>query len=196
MIQDLFKTPIYNTSLNIDNELLLNLSYQEKENDTTGRRKSNNGYQTKDLDFKTYKFLFDEISKHAIKYYCVYNADIKSHYFSNFWINISGKHNYNRLHSHNGSFISGVYYIKVPKNSGAIVFENPSCMFIENTFKKFDNLTFSGAEDFNSYNSPEWRIEPLVGQLIMFPSYLRHYVEENQSDDDRISLSFNIMINQ
>ena len=196
MIQDLFKIPIYNTNLDIDNKLLLNLSYQERDNDTDGRRKSNNGYQTKDLDFKKYKFLFDEVSKHLINYYSIYNADIKAHCFSNFWINISGKHNYNRLHSHNGSFISGVYYIKVPKNSGAIVFENPSCMFIENTFKKFDNWTFSGAEDFNSYNSPEWRIVPLVGQLIMFPSYLRHYVEENKSDDDRISLSFNVMINQ
>ena len=196
MIQDLFKIPIYNTNLDIDNKLLLDLSYQERDNDTDGRRKSNNGYQTKDLDFKKYKFLFDEVSKHLINYYSIYNADIKAHCFSNFWINISGKHNYNRLHSHNGSFISGVYYIKVPKNSGAIVFENPSCMFIENTFKKFDNWTFSGAEDFNSYNSPEWRIVPLVGQLIMFPSYLRHYVEENKSDDDRISLSFNVMINQ
>ena len=136
------------------------------------------------------------MSKSAIDFYKNFGVEIRNHKFVNFWINISGKHHYNRLHSHGNCFLSGAYYIKVPKNSGAIVFENPSCMFIENTFKKFDNWTFSGAEDFNSYNSPEWRIEPLVGQLIMFPSYLRHYVEENQSDDDRISLSFNIMINQ
>ena len=198
MLQDLFKTPIYNTNLDIDNKILLDLSYQEKENDTTGRRKSNNGYQTKDLDFKTYKFLFDEISKHAIKFYSIYNADIKSHYFSNFWINISGKHHYNKLHSHSGSFISGVYYIKVPKNSGEIVFENPSHMFIENKFQKFDNWTFEdkNKNDWNSYNSPEWKIEPEEKQLLMFPSYLRHYVEANKSDEDRISLSFNILINQ
>lgn len=196
MIQDLFKTPIYNTNLDIDNKLLETLAYQEKEKDTLGRRKSNNGYQTQDLDFNTYKFLFDTISKHAIKFYSIYNADIKNHFFSNFWINISGKYHYNRLHSHNGSFISGVYYIKVPKNSGAIAFENPAHMFIENTFKKFDNWTFENGNDWNNYNSPEWRIEPLKGQLLMFPSYLRHYVEQNKSDEDRISLSFNILINQ
>jgi len=188
VIQDIFKTPIYNTNLNIDNKLLLDLSYKERDKDNFGRTKSNNGYQTKDLDFNLYKFLFDEISKDVIKFYNKYDANIKNHYFSNFWINISGKHNYNRLHSHSGSFISGAYYIKVPKNSGGIVFENPAYMFIENTF--------TNRNAWNSYNSPEWRIEPQEGQLIMFPSYLRHYVEENKRDEDRISLSFNIVINQ
>ncbi len=188
MIQDLFKTPIYNTNLDIDNKLLETLAYQEKQKDNLGRTKSNNGYQTKDLDFQKYKFLFDEISKHAIKFYSIYDANILSHYIGNFWINISGKHHYNRLHSHNGSFISGVYYIKIPKDSGGIVFENPSCMFIENTFGNRNN--------WNNYNSPEWRIVPKEKQLLMFPSYLRHFVEQNKSDEDRISLSFNLLINQ
>ena len=56
MLQNLFTTPIYNTNLNVDNKLLENLAYKEKEKDKNGRKVSNNGYQTKDLDFNLYKW--------------------------------------------------------------------------------------------------------------------------------------------
>ena len=136
MLQNLFTTPIYNTNLNVDNKLLENLAYKEKEKDKNGRKVSNNGYQTKDLDFNLYKFLFDEVSKSAIDFYKNFCVKIRNHKFVNFWINISGKHHYNRLHSHGNCFLSGAYYIKVPKNSGAIVFENPN-LKVEDTFSAF-----------------------------------------------------------
>lgn len=196
MLQNLFTTPIYNTNLNVNNKLLESLAYKEKEKDKNGRLVSNNGYQTKDLDFNLYKFLFDEISKSAIDFYKNFGVEIKNHQFINFWINISGKHHYNRLHAHGNCFLSGSYYIKVPKNSGNIVFENPN-LNIENTFSSFFKSDGQIAiKNYNKYNASEWEFEPTLGQLLIFPSYLRHYVQSNQSDEDRISLSFNILINQ
>ena len=38
------------------------------------------------------------------------------------------------------------------------------------------------------------RIKPEEGNLLLFPSYLHHSVEENLSDEDRIVISFNIDI--
>ena len=41
-----------------------------------------------------------------------------------------------------------------------------------------------------------WReksYEPIAGRLIMFPAWLTHCVDPNQSDDTRISVSFNFL---
>jgi uncharacterized protein (TIGR02466 family) len=35
---------------------------------------------------------------------------------------------------------------------------------------------------------------PLEGRMLIFPSYLAHQVEPNESDEDRISVSFNLSI--
>jgi uncharacterized protein (TIGR02466 family) len=49
---------------------------------------------------------------------------------------------------------------------------------------------------FNSVNSGYWYAEPKEGDLIMFPSWLRHYVEPSKSNEDRISIAFNLEIGQ
>ena len=36
--------------------------------------------------------------------------------------------------------------------------------------------------------------DPVEGMMMMFPSDLLHGVEENKSNKDRISLSFNILV--
>ena len=35
-----------------------------------------------------------------------------------------------------------------------------------------------------------------TGKIIIFPSHLHHLVEENKSNDDRISVSFNLKLNK
>ena len=40
--------------------------------------------------------------------------------------------------------------------------------------------------------TPTFEIEPLEGVIVLFPSDLTHSVQKNTSDEDRISVSFNI----
>ena len=40
---------------------------------------------------------------------------------------------------------------------------------------------------------PVIRIEPVEGNIILFPSYLPHSVETNNHDEERISISFNLI---
>jgi uncharacterized protein (TIGR02466 family) len=44
-------------------------------------------------------------------------------------------------------------------------------------------------------NSPlshmQWEISPKENNIVLFPSWLEHYVSDNESDEDRISISFN-----
>ena len=47
---------------------------------------------------------------------------------------------------------------------------------------------------FNNFNSSTYMLPLKMGELILFPSDLRHKVPTNQSDEERISLSFNTWI--
>ena len=49
--------------------------------------------------------------------------------------------------------------------------------------------TFSGLHD-----SHEYVVEPESGMFVAFPSHLLHYVDPNETGDDRISISFNMSI--
>ena len=40
----------------------------------------------------------------------------------------------------------------------------------------------------------EWSVKPEDGLFILFPSYMPHEVHPNQSDEVRISASFNVQV--
>ncbi len=96
------------------------------------------------------------------------------------WYNVNSLGSFNRPHNHSGDVISGVYYISVPKNSGSIVFINKDL-----------NSFYSLIDKYNEYNSSNWSIDPEENKCVLFPSYLKHYVEPNLNKKERISISFN-----
>jgi len=96
------------------------------------------------------------------------------------WYNVNSLGSFNRPHYHYGDVISGVYYISIPENSGSIVFIN----------KDLDNF-YTSINKYNEYNSSNWTIAPEENKCILFPSYLKHYVEPNLNKKERISISFN-----
>ena len=105
--------------------------------------------------------------------------------------NVNPPGGYNRAHLHPNCTWSGVYYVKTPKNCGVIKMKDPR----------------SGAEMVapklrERYNHPDtmpkrlWRevsYQPVAGRCIMFPAWLIHCVEPNESNDIRISVSFNFL---
>jgi hypothetical protein len=46
----------------------------------------------------------------------------------------------------------------------------------------------------NQYTGESIKISPVEGNLMIWPSYLPHSVETNNHDDERISISFNIVV--
>jgi|TARA_B100001094_G_C18159905_1_gene788630 uncharacterized protein (TIGR02466 family) len=106
---------------------------------------------------------------------------------SSLWINVNGKGNYNVQHNHPLSNFSGVFWIKSPVGSGDIKFRSP------NTFSCYKEISFytkAFKEQYNAYTS--FNIPPQEGVMLIFPSFLLHSVEENLSDEDRISVAFNL----
>ncbi len=100
----------------------------------------------------------------------------------NCWININSTNNYNKPHVHHQSIFSGVYYVKAPKDTGCITFNNQSDRdFILQTFTNQNRYTVS---DIN--------YDAVVGRVVIFPSWIQHSVGINQSNEDRISIAFNM----
>jgi uncharacterized protein (TIGR02466 family) len=100
------------------------------------------------------------------------------------WINVNGQGAYNTPHSHPDHEWSGSYYVKVPETpaesrSGAIEFLDP-----RGPVNQMDGLH-------SGHFAPKIRKRPQAGTLLVFPSYLRHWVYPNEQDDLRISIAFN-----
>lgn len=99
------------------------------------------------------------------------------------WINIMGHGSHHSGHIHPLSVISGTFYVKVPKGSGCFKIEDPrmsQLMAAPSLEAKLDVK-----------KDRFYKIEPKAGHLVLFESYIRHEVEVNRSQNDRISVSFN-----
>jgi uncharacterized protein (TIGR02466 family) len=106
---------------------------------------------------------------------------------SNYWININKMHHYNKMHIHSSSILSGTYYAVTPPNSGGIVFHNrPEASYI------LEELTRVGGRD-TRFTVTAQAFVPKAGGVLVFPGWLQHSVEENQSGEDRISIAFNLV---
>ena len=111
-----------------------------------------------------------------------------------FWININGKGGSNVPHTHPGAKYSGVFYIKVPKEmkGGNLFFLRD---YNETYLTSQENMGFF-KQGYNLLPNdlPKIPVKPLENLLIVFPSWLPHSVEFNDTEEERISLSFNYIL--
>lgn len=101
---------------------------------------------------------------------------------SNTWVSYQYPNSKLKKHSHPGSTISGVLYLRADEESSPIYFYNP------NPFASF--TTINNME--NPFTREHMKFTPKTGDLLLFPSWLMHGsdVEKNMSKE-RIILSFN-----
>lgn len=101
------------------------------------------------------------------------------------WANVNGKGAFNAPHNHADNHLSGVYYVATPPatgRSGAIEFMNPG--------GSLNSLLAFGERLIRS----QVRVAPQAGQMLIFPSHLRHWVYPNQEDAARVSIAFNVRV--
>jgi uncharacterized protein (TIGR02466 family) len=103
------------------------------------------------------------------------------------WININYNGSYNISHCHPGSDLSLVWYIQTPNQCGDIEFENPNCFSRSNLNETID---LEVQEQYFQYD--EHQLPSIKNKCYVFPSDLRHLVEENKSNIERISMSANL----
>lgn len=87
-------------------------------------------------------------------------------------------------HTHSNSLVSGsLYYAPMPDPPGNMVFERA------NGYQQIDLRVSDGRE--NVYNTPRNAVVPKQGDLVLFSSKILHFVEANQSQENRHSIAFN-----
>ena len=121
--------------------------------------------------------------KKFAEYYGIENQEIKC---TSSWINVAEKNNYQEYHVHPKNHFSAVYYVKVPKNCGNILFKSNSSN---------DNMFPIISKKLTHANYQTYSINPIESDLLIFRSNLQHMVEKNKSDEQRVSISMNFIIN-
>ena len=95
------------------------------------------------------------------------------------WLTSNKKNQMALEHSHGPADISGVYYLKTNGKDGALFFKDPCANMVGNLIMDL---------------AVKQQDAPLdQGLIMMWPGFLSHGTRHNTTDDERISLSFNIV---
>lgn len=104
-------------------------------------------------------------------------------YMTDCWANMMAGAVTHGLHLHPLSFISGTYYVQVPRGAAAIKFEDP----------RLDRMMAAPPKraDLPPRKQLHVSVKPKPGQVVLFESWLRHEVPPSFTARERISISFN-----
>jgi uncharacterized protein (TIGR02466 family) len=133
------------------------------------------------------KELVDVIMREASNVLDAFAIKRDRHYITNMWANIANPNRRHAMHNHPNSLLSGLVYIRTPKNCGPTVFASPRLLsknFEPNYLRK------------NELNADAFTMPAEKGRMLMWPSHVPHAVEQGSADesDERIVVAFNIMI--
>ena len=176
----------------IQDKLIKWIYKYKKENEGNANRSCIGGWQSTKKDvftdegFKEFHNVIIPIISELVKEFNLEKpADIVQ-----MWININNKGAYNVSHRHPNCDLSGVIWIKQSEQQGNFVFDNMDIGYRD------WNLLFNMNEIYRENNRMTSSWIPLYkdGTIIIFPSELSHRVDINETEEDRISLSFNIKL--
>jgi uncharacterized protein (TIGR02466 family) len=189
-LMPIYSTPIWQTEypeFEKEQEIILDACKRYRQENPSSDRKSNvGGYQSpKFLHAKEELVpLFNYISAIANQAAEDLNFVERDIFITSSWVNYNDtRQSMNSQHVH-GDVFSGVFYLKVPENSGRLSIINPGI-----------NLMWMGCNltsEKNQFTAESVKIEPEEGQILLWPSYLPHSVETNDHDEERISISFSL----
>ena len=188
----LFPTVIH--ELKVDNfksikNDLVNFVYGEREKDPEGLKFSNMGGWQSQPTYKDYDNILLSIVTKTIKSY--FNNNVldmsKEIVFEGLWMSINKKGDYNATHDHPNCHMAGAFWINSPEGCGNFECQSPHSY---NYAQEVNVYASDFREKTNSYVS--YGFLPIEGSIMLFPASLNHRVTPNQSDEDRISSSFNL----
>lgn len=188
-----FPTPVWWEHTGIDTSSMIDLAYRLMEQDPVGRKLSNQGgWQSKDFRPDVHpelKALENKIILQTEQCVLDFGYDPQSCFtvLENLWININRRFHSNSVHIHDNSFISGAFYLKATPAQGCI-------NFYKSYSQDYAIASAARIAKYTHMNNSAITFTPETGKLIMFPGWLPHGVDQNDTDSDRISISFNTKI--
>jgi uncharacterized protein (TIGR02466 family) len=100
------------------------------------------------------------------------------------WATVLASGAEHRTHYHPNNFLSGVYYVRTHPGADTINFHDP---------RSQTGIIRPPVVALTGENTDQVVVRVNDGTLLIFPSFLRHSVAANASQEERISISFNVM---
>lgn len=99
------------------------------------------------------------------------------------WLNIMPRGCAHSFHLHPQAVVSGTYYVKTPRGSPGLKFEDP----------RLSRLMAAPPRRQSAHPRHRTHISypARAGRVTLFESWLRHEVPTSRAEDDRVSVSFN-----
>ena len=174
-----FPTPIlitkYEDDLSKELKYVDNLPYKEQKGNANF--KSTDSYLLEIEELKNIKnFFYESLNKYTKN---VFQSDQRL-VITQCWANKNPPGSLHHEHVHPNSILSGVFYLKQDKTLPPIQFAKSVQGSMKLDPKKYNNL-----------NSETFLVPCVDGELLLFPSSLKHSVPTNKGHETRISLSFN-----
>ncbi len=140
---------------------------------------SNGSWQSPNLiQFEEFTELFDELENQVNEFIQKDNDDRGKKKLKLFeaWGNINPPKTNINEHLHIGADYSGVVYLQAFPECGNINFRDPRIHYEM------------------VYQTADVSVVPAVGRSVVFPGWLRHSVDPNNSDKDRVGIAFNFKV--
>ena len=188
---NLFPSVIHQFDVNGFNEIqdeLIDFVYNMREKDPVGHTISNRrGWQSSCFSIDNEDDVLKKFLTNCLAEFPPIKKSVRL--FVSAWVNINPPEAFNMKHNHPTSDLSGVLWIKSQKDCCNIVFDSPRSFATHQEIECYN-------EDFKENNNyfHSFSFNPIAGRLIVFPSHLEHHVDFNESEEDRISVSFNIRL--
>jgi uncharacterized protein (TIGR02466 family) len=100
------------------------------------------------------------------------------------WATVLAKGAAHKMHQHPNNFLSGVYYVRTNPGADTINFHDP---------RNQSGIIRPPVVELTAENTDQVVVKVKDGTMLVFPAYLQHSVDANASDEERVSISFNIM---
>ena len=185
---ELFPVPLWGFDLDNSKEVntsIENRVYQKSKNEKSRHASNEGGWHSEGnmSDDPVMKSLLrfiewavGELSTEAGMKYSTYKIFL--------WTNLNRPGDYNSVHSHPDSQLSGVYYVKIPSGDcGTLRLYNPMYHY-----------NYPNSQGYNiPFTTPTADVINKEGSLYIFRSPIMHDVTRNNTQEDRISVSFNIV---
>ena len=177
------------------NDRLLRECQQLRHDDEAGQRWSAKNYPGGFTSYNsasrmhqlspTFASLERKLNRHVARFARALEFDLtgRALVMTDCWVNIMPRSVVHGLHLHPLATISGTYYVKTPKGSPGLKFEDP----------RLERFMAAPPRRVNArpQNRPWFVIPAEAGNVVLFESWLRHEVPPNPVVAERVSISFN-----
>ena len=132
-------------------------------------------------DFRDLMACVGDAARSVLRFLCIgYDA----FEITGCWATVLAKGAAHRAHSHPNNFLSGVYYVRTHPGADTINFHDP---------RPQAAVIRPPVVELTAENTDQVVVKVANGTLLIFPSYLEHSVAATAGDEERISISFNVM---